>query len=58
MLDELQLNPTPTTLGSEPFLKPYFDNGEIETEYALLKEFAAEMKEWLLAIRKDIEENW
>ena len=43
---------------SEPSLKPsYEDHGEIETEHALLEKFAAEMKEWLAAIRKDIEEN-
>jgi hypothetical protein len=27
-------------------------------EQALLEKFAAEMKEWLEAIRKDIKENW
>lgn len=44
---------------SKPSLKLlYEDHGEIETEHALLREFAAEMKEWLAAIRKDIEENW
>ncbi len=46
-------------LESKPFSKPsYDDHGEIETEHALLKEFVVEMKEWLAAIRKDIEENW
>ncbi len=59
MLDELQLNPIPTMLESKLSLKPsYEDHGEIECELGLLKEFAAEMKEWLAAIRKDIKENW
>lgn len=59
MLDELPLNPIPTTLESEPFLKPsYEDQGEIVCELGLLEEFATEMKGWLAAIRKDIKENW